>query len=46
MNRSGEAQRTKGMNATFMRVPLVVGTGVLLITAYAYRPHRADPGDV
>ena len=34
------------MNATFMRVPLVVGTGVLLITAYAYRPHRADPGDV
>ena len=34
------------MNATFMRVPLVVGTGVLLIAAYAYRPHRADPDDV
>src|SRR5205814_201387 len=40
------AQRTKGMNASFTRVPIVVGTGLLLITAYAYRPHRADPGDV
>src|SRR5437667_3257090 len=40
------AQRTKGMNSTFMRVPIVVGTGLLLITAYAYRPHRADPDDV
>src|SRR5213076_613715 len=40
------AQRTKGMNASFTRVPIVVGTGLLLITAYAYRPHRADPDDV
>ena len=34
------------MNASFTRVPIVVGTGLLLITAYAYRPHRADPDDV
>src|SRR5438552_8190090 len=40
------ARRTTGMNATLMRVPIVVGTGLLLITAYAYRPHRADPDDL
>src|SRR5262245_47888064 len=37
--------RTKGMNAR-LKFPIALGIGALLITAYAYIPHRAEPGDL
>src|SRR5262245_60016855 len=34
------------MNANFKRLYITLGISVVLSTAYAYRPHPADPADV